>query len=190
MINAIPYMVFNIFYLNLFQQNFYKSKTWIILHLWRWKCIILGFSPSTNTHFTFISVFICTIYDSILQEPWIKRYRQCEQIVLSLDNCFSPVLKFWYLSSLSHWGNICSDVQNIILGCNSYIHNSDKSKFQSLYSYFLTEYLHFKNSFNSLMSCPHGIMTKVLNCGLKISEFKFQSRYYPHFWTNTLWKGI
>ena len=35
---------------------------------------------------------------------------------------------------------------------------------------------------------PCGIITKVLDCGLKVSEFELQSRYYVHFWANTLGK--
>ena len=30
-----------------------------------------------------------------------------------------------------------------------------------------------------------GVMDKVLDCGLKISEFELQSRHYVHFRTNT-----
>ena len=29
-------------------------------------------------------------------------------------------------------------------------------------------------------------MAKVLDCGVKVSEFKLQSHYYIHFQTNTL----
>ena len=38
--------------------------------------------------------------------------------------------------------------------------------------------------------CPHGVMVKALDCGIVVSEFKFQSRYYVHFQTNTLGKAI
>ena len=31
-----------------------------------------------------------------------------------------------------------------------------------------------------------GVMAKELDCSLKVSEFKLHSRYYIHFWTNTL----
>ena len=37
---------------------------------------------------------------------------------------------------------------------------------------------------------PYGIMAKVLDCSLEISEFKLQLCYYIHFLTNTLGKGI
>ena len=33
-------------------------------------------------------------------------------------------------------------------------------------------------------------MAKMLDCGLKVREFKFQAHYYIHFQTNTLGKGI
>ena len=32
--------------------------------------------------------------------------------------------------------------------------------------------------------------TKVQDCGLKVSEFKNQSHYYIHFWTNTFGYGM
>ena len=35
-----------------------------------------------------------------------------------------------------------------------------------------------------------GVMAKVLYVGLELSEFKLQSRYYTHFRTNTLGKGM
>ena len=36
-----------------------------------------------------------------------------------------------------------------------------------------------------MRKCPHGVMVKVLDCGI-ISKFKFQAHYYVRFWTNTL----
>ena len=35
-----------------------------------------------------------------------------------------------------------------------------------------------------------GAMTKVLDCGLEVREFKPQSWYYVHFQANTLRKGM
>ena len=37
---------------------------------------------------------------------------------------------------------------------------------------------------------PHGVIIKAMNCGIVVSEFVLQSRYYIHFWANTLGKGI
>ena len=36
----------------------------------------------------------------------------------------------------------------------------------------------------------HGVMAKVLDCSLKVSEFKLQSCYYVHIWTNAFEKGM
>ena len=33
-------------------------------------------------------------------------------------------------------------------------------------------------------------MVKAINCGIVVSEFVFQSRYYVHFRANTLGKGM
>ena len=52
---------------------------------------------------------------------------------------------------------------------------------QSVLKYFLTKVGVRK---------AHGTIVKVLDCGLKVSEFKLQSCYYVHFWTNTLGKGM
>ena len=38
--------------------------------------------------------------------------------------------------------------------------------------------------------CPRGLMVKTLDCGIVESEFELQSRYYFHFRTNTLGKGM
>ena len=35
-----------------------------------------------------------------------------------------------------------------------------------------------------------GVMVKVLDCGIVVCEFELQSRYYVHFRTNTLGKGM
>ena len=37
---------------------------------------------------------------------------------------------------------------------------------------------------------PRGVMVKAMGCGVGVSEFKLQSRYYIHFWTSTLKKGM
>ena len=38
--------------------------------------------------------------------------------------------------------------------------------------------------------CPRGVMVKARNCGIVVREFVLQSRYYIHFRTNTLGKGM
>ena len=38
--------------------------------------------------------------------------------------------------------------------------------------------------------CPRGVMVKAMDCGIVVSEFVFQSRYYVHFWANTPGKGM
>ena len=38
--------------------------------------------------------------------------------------------------------------------------------------------------------CPHGVMVKVMDCKIVVSEFEFQLRYYVHFRINTLGKGM
>ena len=40
------------------------------------------------------------------------------------------------------------------------------------------------------MGSPCGVIAKVLDSDLKISEFELQSDYYLHFQTNTLGKGM
>ena len=37
---------------------------------------------------------------------------------------------------------------------------------------------------------PRDVMVKVMDSGMVVSKFKLQSRYYVHFWTNTLRKGM
>ena len=38
--------------------------------------------------------------------------------------------------------------------------------------------------------CLRGVMVKEMDCGIVGSEFVLQSRYYVHFRTNTLGKGM
>ena len=34
--------------------------------------------------------------------------------------------------------------------------------------------------------CPRGVMVKAMDCGIVVSEFVLQSRYYDHFRANTV----
>ena len=36
--------------------------------------------------------------------------------------------------------------------------------------------------------CPRGVRVKATDCGIVVSEFVLQSRYYVHFRVNTLWE--
>ena len=38
--------------------------------------------------------------------------------------------------------------------------------------------------------CPRGVVVKDMDCGIVVSEFELQSRYYVHFRANTLGKGM
>ena len=38
--------------------------------------------------------------------------------------------------------------------------------------------------------CPRGIIVKALDCGIVEGEFELYRRYYVHFGTNTLEKGM
>ena len=38
--------------------------------------------------------------------------------------------------------------------------------------------------------CPRDVMVKAMDCGIVVSEFVLQSRYYVHFRTNTLGEGM
>ena len=38
--------------------------------------------------------------------------------------------------------------------------------------------------------CPRGVMIKAIDCGIVVSEFELQSRYYVYFRTNNLGKGM
>ena len=45
-------------------------------------------------------------------------------------------------------------------------------------------------TFSSPEACPRGVMVKAMNCGIVVRDFILQSRYYVHFWANTLGKGM
>ena len=40
------------------------------------------------------------------------------------------------------------------------------------------------------VGCPCGVMVKAMDCGIVVSEFVLQSRYYVHFRANTFGKGM
>ena len=41
-----------------------------------------------------------------------------------------------------------------------------------------------------IIICPRGVMVKAMDCGIVVSEFVLQSRYYVHFQTNTVENGM
>ena len=48
---------------------------------------------------------------------------------------------------------------------------------------------YYKKRKNS-RECPRGVMVKVMDYGIVVSEFVLQLRYYVHFRANTLGKGM
>ena len=53
-----------------------------------------------------------------------------------------------------------------------------------------TKVLDFELNQESARGCPRGVMVKMMDCRIVVSEFVFQSRYYVHFSANTLGKGM
>ena len=45
-------------------------------------------------------------------------------------------------------------------------------------------------SLNCIRGCTRGVMDKAMDCGIVVSEFVLQSRYYVHFRANALGKSI
>ena len=43
---------------------------------------------------------------------------------------------------------------------------------------------------NTYSTCPRGVMGKALGCGIVVSEFVLQSRYYVHLRANTPGKDM
>ena len=41
-----------------------------------------------------------------------------------------------------------------------------------------------------LVGCPRGVIVKAMDCGIVVSEFELQSRYYVLFRANTLGKRM
>ena len=44
--------------------------------------------------------------------------------------------------------------------------------------------------FSTTRGYPRGVMVKSMDCGIVVSEFELQSRYYVHFRAKTLGKGM
>ena len=50
--------------------------------------------------------------------------------------------------------------------------------------------LFFNKNDVGIRGCLCGVMVKVMDCRIVVSEFKLQSHYYVHFLTITLKKGM
>ena len=48
----------------------------------------------------------------------------------------------------------------------------------------------YLNDHPNISGCPRGVIVKAMDGGIIVSEFKLQLRYYVHFRTNTLGKGM
>ena len=44
--------------------------------------------------------------------------------------------------------------------------------------------------FTECGECPCGVIVKAMECGIAVSEFVLQLRYYVHFRANTIGKGM
>ena len=65
------------------------------------------------------------------------------------------------------------------------------SFFLSFYSFSLEVLFIYLSIYLSIYGgCPRGVMVKAMDCGIVVSEFVLQSRYYVHFQANTLGKGM
>ena len=52
------------------------------------------------------------------------------------------------------------------------------------------ETVYYDTAVQNVGEYPHGVMVKAMDCGIVVSEFELQSRYYVHFRANTLGKGM
>ena len=59
-----------------------------------------------------------------------------------------------------------------------------------LWSHDIGQDLKIESQVLIVVGCPRGVMVKVMDCGILVSEFVPQSRYYVHFRANTLGKGM
>ena len=50
--------------------------------------------------------------------------------------------------------------------------------------------IRFQSGLPMLRGCPRGVMVKAMDCGIVVSKFVLQSRYYVHVRENTLGKGM
>ena len=74
--------------------------------------------------------------------------------------------------------------------------NENKIKIENLillknpFLFFFPITLSLSPSSPQLWGCPRGVMVKAMDCGIVVSEFVLQSRYYVHYRANTLGKGM
>ena len=74
-----------------------------------------------------------------------------------------------------------------------YIHTHTRSTHNHVYIYvymYVCMYTHTHTHIYGERRVPCGVMVKVMDYGIVVSEFVLQSRYYVHFRANTLGKGM
>ena len=89
---------------------------------------------------------------------------------------------------------------------NKQTNKKHQPKMKRLYIYiyciwfFILWYMNLRGLFNAKVvsvekqllrwGYPRGVMVKAMDCGIVVREFVLQSRYYVHFRSNTLGKGM
>ena len=125
--------------------------------------------------------------------PWrdiLKYLQKCEGCTHFYDTLYKSQLK------ISHCRTLGELVLNT-LGITMW--NSEMWIFILLYHHLISDLKYILILLYSIFSCidhykdgvcPRGVMVKVLDCGIVVCEFVLQLRYYVHFRSNTLGKGM
>ena len=132
---------------------------------------VQGFSTSVNRKSTFIGEYVN--FNS--HYPWIakKWIVRCLQHRAKTEKTSKSV----YPMSMTGQKKFKKYVVHIIL--------RQHSSFVQLFVNIFYEWNPQQNR-----GCPRGVMVKAMDCGIVVSEFVLQSRYYVHFRANTLGKGM
>ena len=103
------------------------------------------------------------------------------KVVLTLNRSYSTNLFYYFIYKALGPSSYMSVKSNYLERTinNPHTHTHIHMK---IIGYFLTKYLKPE----TLRGCPRGVM----DCGIVVSEFVFQSRYYRHFRANSLGKDM
>ena len=113
--------------------------------------------------------------------PLLKAYSRIriEDILISVD---AQVVLLWLLSDNIKTKN--QFVKYRLKDIHQMIREVKEEK--SL----LVKFRYVHTDLNPAGRCPRGVMVKAMDWEIVVSEFELHSRYYVHFWTNTLGKGM
>ena len=135
---------------------------------------------SSFARYEYVSLFLVSFTFTLFSARKAKSIIRQVFVLLSITKFGHLAEKRWFL---------CTWKSKTIL-CTSFFRMDSVLPIYYLFVWSNLIFLHNTLRITLPRGCPRGVMVKALDCGIVVSEFVLQSRYYVHIRANTLGKGM